>query len=129
MADVVRHKDRPTLPADDPDDIIKASFWPKEHELSGGNHGAVLVRDSGQSDGANWVQSVASGVLEATGVGSMPAYTQRPTLQCIKFLLTDPASPTNGDQWWKQTGTTGSGTLELKVYVDGATVVVLSVPF
>ena len=110
--------------------IIKASYWPKDHVVSGGNHGALMMRSTGTSDGSDWLQSVATGkVLASSGVGTAPAFTARPSLEGVQFLLTDPASPTEGLQWWKKTGTTGSGTLELKIHVEGVNIVALSIPF
>jgi hypothetical protein len=115
---------------DDPAADVKLSWWNKEHQFAGGNHGALVMRDTGTTDGGSWLASVAAGmVLVSQGSGAAPAYTARPLLTTIKFLLTDPASPTQGEFWCLKTGTTGSGTLEFKMYVDGATVPLFTVRF
>lgn len=126
MSDLVRHKDRPALPADDPAAVIKLSYWPKEHDFSGGNHGGLVMRDTASSDGASWLQSVATGVLTAQGAGTAPAYSLRPLLDGVVLPLTDPSSPPDGLLWITATGVTPAMTIQIKVRVAGVTYTVLS---
>jgi hypothetical protein len=54
MADTVKHK-FVNQKADGPDvSVQRPSDWNAEHAFAGGEDGAILVRDSGESDGAAW---------------------------------------------------------------------------
>jgi hypothetical protein len=126
----IKHKDG--IPPGTVDDasIIKASYWPKDHDVSGGNHGSLMMRSTGTSDGADWLQSVALGmVLASQGVGTAPIYTNKPPLLGIVFPLTDPASPPDGLFWVTSTGTSPTGLIEIKLRVAGTTHVLAAIPF
>jgi hypothetical protein len=76
MANVIKHKF--TSPKADGGDatLIRPSNWNDEHALAGGNHGGIFLRDTGASDGASWLSSVAAGAyLRSLGVGVLPAWS------------------------------------------------------
>ena len=84
MSNVVKHKFQ-TAVADlgvagqaGPDE------WNNEHDFSGGALGSLLYRDTGESDGANWLANVAVGqVVVSTGVATAPAYSASPSLTSL----------------------------------------------
>lgn len=52
------------------------------HEFGGGALGSLLYRDTGASDGANWL-AAAQGILACAGVGQAPAWTMTPSLTSL----------------------------------------------
>lgn len=71
MADVVVVHKFVSGKADGPDPtLVQPSKWNQDHNFSGGTDGQVLVRDSTQVDGANWVDG-------AGGLGSAATLTNR----------------------------------------------------
>jgi hypothetical protein len=68
--------------ADDVDtSLIQPSHWNAEHTFAGGAMGSLLYRDTGATDGANWLADVAVGqVLVSGGVGAAPAFSATPSL-------------------------------------------------
>lgn len=73
MSDIVKHKFVSAKP-DGPDATkLRPSNWNDEHAFAGGALGSLLYRDTGSSDGANWLASGA-GVLACAGVGQVPAF-------------------------------------------------------
>lgn len=130
MAGVSKHKKTtsPTVTIDPTD--VGGLDWNTEHAFAGGNHGSLLIRDTGETDGANWVASVAAGqVLASQGAGGIPAWSAAPLLSAVQFLLTDPSAPVNGQFWVMTTGTTPTATWYLKARLQGTTVTLMSGPF
>ncbi len=108
MANTTKH--RKTSGVADGVDTTKVrpqSDWNDEHVFSGGSNGDVLVRDTGQSDGANW--------------------TNLPIFGAVQFLLTDPVSPVNGQVWFTASGTTPTRSIKLKIRDLGITQTILEI--
>lgn len=66
MSNVVKHGFQSALPDGPADGRVQPSHWNAEHAFAGGADGALLVRDSTQSDGANW-SSVYTGDVTIAG--------------------------------------------------------------
>lgn len=69
MADTVLHKTLPSAPT-----RVSRTNWGEEHSFSGGALGSLLYRDTGATDGANWL-AAAAGILACAGAGQAPAWT------------------------------------------------------
>lgn len=52
---------------------VTPSLYAEEHLFSGGADGSVLVRNTGSSDGAEWI-ATANGVLTSTGAATLPSF-------------------------------------------------------
>jgi hypothetical protein len=86
MAGTVKHNDLTPL--------FGLTEWIAEHNFAGGATGALLHRDSGQTDGANWLAAVATGsVLISSGVGAAPAWSAAPALTSLAIGTSVPATP------------------------------------
>jgi hypothetical protein len=86
MAGTVKHNDLTPL--------FGLTEWVAEHNFAGGATGALLHRDSGQTDGANWLAAVAAGsVLISSGVGTAPAWSAALALTSLALGTTVPATP------------------------------------
>lgn len=109
--------------------LIKPSHWNDSLVVSGSIHGALLLRDTGDADGHSFLASVAAGqVLASAGVGALPAFTASPSLTAVRFPLTDPPSPQNGDFWMTASGSApGSYLVRFKIRHNGVTLVPLEV--
>jgi hypothetical protein len=128
--------------ADDVDtSLIQPSHWNAEHTFAGGAMGSLLYRDTGATDGANWLADVAVGqVLVSGGVGAAPAFSATPSLTDLTLtgqlksadgLIGAPgfsfSSETNTGMWRAGAGDlrfTVSGTDRLRM--SGTTVIIPS---
>lgn len=103
MANTVKHTFQSTI-ADGPSDgRVQPSHWNAEHTFAGGTNGAVLVRDSAQTDGAIW-SSDYTGNLElkllTAGMvynGSLAASVSGTTLT-VALKAKDGTDPTSTNQ-------------------------------
>jgi hypothetical protein len=130
VANVIKHKFTDPK-ADQPDaTLVRPSNWNDEHAISGGTNGALMLRDTGATDGGNWLAAVAAGqVLISQGAAAAPVYSESPTVRTVRFLTSAPASPATGDFWIEITGVTPTGTITSKFRVSGTTVTLFEVPF
>lgn len=69
---------------------LQPSKWNEEHPFVGSTHGAILVRDTGQTDGANWLPGSDGGdadmVLTSGAEGETPAWTTELVLDYLLIL-------------------------------------------
>src|SRR5262245_56007083 len=73
---------------------LRASESAEPQIFSGGSHGSLLYRDTGNSDGANWLPDVTEGsLLVSGGGGSVPRWTDSPTLKTIVSSAVEPVYP------------------------------------
>lgn len=100
MSATIKHKKQSTV-ADGADTtkVRPQSDWNDNHKIEGGSHGNLLQRDTGEPDGFS--------------------FTDTPVVQAVRFLLTAPASPQNGDAWIVFSGTSPTRDMILRVQ-DGA---------
>ena len=71
--------------ADGPDlTKVNKTRWNAHHPFSGGTNGDLLIRDTGDSDGASWLASAAIGrVLISAGAGSPPVFSPNPSVNSL----------------------------------------------
>jgi hypothetical protein len=77
MSGLLQHLKVSAIPDGADASQVQPSDWNAAHVLTGGNHGAIPVRDlTDATYGGNWLASVASGyVLASNGVGALPAWS------------------------------------------------------
>jgi hypothetical protein len=110
MAGTVKHNDLTPL--------FGLTEWIAEHNFAGGATGALLHRDSGQTDGANWLAAVATGsVLISSGVGAAPAWSATPSLTSLTLGTTGNISLTTSGAW--VLGGTPGGAGSSSRYISG----------
>lgn len=111
MAGIIKHVFQSTL--DDTFDatLVQPSNWNDYLTLTGGNKGALLLRDTDEATyGGSWLSSVSSGqVLVSAGVGSLPAWSASPTLTSVTLgtsgilqggtNLVEQRNGTNAQRW------------------------------
>jgi hypothetical protein len=100
MANIVKHKFVSGIPDGADSTQVRPSNWNDEHAFAGGSHNQLLKRDTGATDGVSWTDILSALV--------------------VRFLLTTPASPQNGDIWIEMAGTSPSRTITLYIR-DGVT--------
>ena len=84
MSNIVKHKTQSAVADLGVAGEVSPDNWNEEHSFAGGALGSLLYRDTGQSDGANWLADVAVGqVLVSGGVGAAPAYSASPSLTSL----------------------------------------------
>src|SRR5262245_33528108 len=92
----LKHKFQSTKPPS-PDPLKVGSVEQNEpHRFSGGIHGSLLMRDTGDlEEGANWLDSATAGkVLTSQGSGSAPSWSNAPVISSL--TLTSPLGATMG---------------------------------
>lgn len=96
MAGIIRR--RKLSPKSDSADttLIRPGDYNDYLKVEGGSDGNLLARDTSDS-------------LYGT------AWTDTPVVQAVRFLLSAPASPTEGDVWFEIAGTSPTRTLTLYV--------------
>ncbi|HAM39929.1 MAG TPA: hypothetical protein DCP69_00960, partial [Candidatus Omnitrophica bacterium] len=84
MSNIVLHKTLSAIADLGVAGEIGPGEWGQEHSFGQGALGSLLYRDTGQSDGANWLANVAVGqVVVSTGVATAPAYSASPSLTSL----------------------------------------------
>lgn len=75
MSGTLKHKTITGAPGN-PAALVSGPEWDAEHNFAGGVHGNLLIRDTGQSDGAAWLPSsgVGGALLQDNGTDP-PSYT------------------------------------------------------
>jgi hypothetical protein len=148
MTDVLKHKKvsgagPPTDPAD-----VGGDDWDDEHVFAGGSDGQVLVRDTGETDGASWATPSSTSDWDTEVVKATDqTVTNNATLQndtelfaalvsggvyLIEFFIIYSGNDTTGDYKWQFTGpwwsfnggvyTNPAATMALSTVTAGTTV-------
>lgn len=76
--------------------LVNPSNWNDGHKFTGGNNGAIPVRDTSDGTyGSSWLASVAVGqVVVSAGVGALPAWSADPVVNSMTLGTTPALSGT-----------------------------------
>lgn len=88
MANLVKHKKTSTKPAPSDSSRIGGPDWNDEHVFAGGAMNSLLMRDTGQSDGASWTATPTLTTIIDSGLSSVVPQGDNPRdrgTECLRL--------------------------------------------
>ena len=112
MANVTKHKFT-SAKADGADaTLVRPSNWNDEHAFAGGVNGDFLIRDTGQSDGANWTSTIAPAALTSVPSASLTGNIAVARLTNGTFTVVTDTDTGAQNNWVPGAGVSGNTLIE-----------------